>query len=136
VPQFIDVEDKILGPFTFKQVIYLGGGIGGAFLIYSFVKPFLLAIVLIIPVGLLVTLLAFYKINNKAFIFFIQSFLNYLAGDKLYIWKKKPKKVLEEGKKIIDASKNTNDVTDIQKVTSDKLRDLSWRLDVREEKKN
>ncbi len=28
VPQFIDVEDKIFGPFTFKQFLYLAGGAG------------------------------------------------------------------------------------------------------------
>ena len=28
VPQFIDVEDKIIGPLTLKQFIYLAGGAG------------------------------------------------------------------------------------------------------------
>ena len=28
VPQFLDVEDKIVGPFTIKQFIYLAGGVG------------------------------------------------------------------------------------------------------------
>jgi len=28
VPQFIEVEDKIFGPFTWKQFIYLMGGEG------------------------------------------------------------------------------------------------------------
>ena len=28
VPQFIEVEDKIFGPFTLKQFIYVAGGVG------------------------------------------------------------------------------------------------------------
>jgi len=35
VPQFIDIEDKIFGPFSFKQFVYLAGGAG---LCYIFFK--------------------------------------------------------------------------------------------------
>ena len=28
VPQFVDIEDKIFGPLTFKQFIYIAGGAG------------------------------------------------------------------------------------------------------------
>ena len=34
VPQFIDIEDKIIGPLTWRQFIYLGGGVGGAVVIF------------------------------------------------------------------------------------------------------
>ena len=35
VPQFIEVEDKVVGPLTFKQFIYLAGGAGLAFVFYA-----------------------------------------------------------------------------------------------------
>ncbi|TSC61742.1 MAG: SsrA-binding protein, partial [Parcubacteria group bacterium Athens0416_74] len=28
VPQFIEVEDKIVGPLTFKQFVFIAGGLG------------------------------------------------------------------------------------------------------------
>ena len=49
VPQFIDIEDKIFGPLTFKQFVYLAGGGGLAFLIYKSV-PFMLALPLMLAV--------------------------------------------------------------------------------------
>ena len=46
VPQFIEIEDKIFGPFTWKQFVYLGGGIGLAAVIF-FTMPFLLRLLLL-----------------------------------------------------------------------------------------
>ena len=34
VPQFIEVEDKIFGPLTFKQFVYVAGGAGLAYLVW------------------------------------------------------------------------------------------------------
>ena len=36
VPQFIEIEDKIIGPFTVKQFIYLVGGAGMDFIILKY----------------------------------------------------------------------------------------------------
>src|SRR6478736_2632887 len=92
VPQFIEVEDKIFGPLTFRQFVYLAGGAGLCFIIYRFV-PFLFAILLILPVAAFSGALAFYKLNNKPFINVVQSWVKYSMESKLYIWKKEiPKK--------------------------------------------
>nr|HPI66783.1 PrgI family protein [Candidatus Paceibacterota bacterium] len=68
VPQFIDIEDKLFGPLTFKQFIYLAGGAGLVFVIYKTI-PLVFAIFLMIPVAGLAAALAFYKPNGKPFIF-------------------------------------------------------------------
>ena len=88
VPQFIDVEDKLFGPFTFSEFAYLVGGAGLIFIIYKLL-PLFIAVILIIPVAVLVGLLVFYKINNKPFIFYLQAGLEYYMGSKLYIWKQR-----------------------------------------------
>src|SRR3990172_12458701 len=41
VPQFIEIEDKIFGPLTFKQFIYVAGGAGACYLLWR-VLPLLL----------------------------------------------------------------------------------------------
>lgn len=33
VPQFIEVEDKIFGPLTFKQFVYIAGGVALMYLL-------------------------------------------------------------------------------------------------------
>lgn len=87
VPQFIEVEDKIFGPLTFKQFIYLGGG-GGLSAVLVLYLPLLVAIVLCIPVISLSVALAFYKVNGKPFIEMLEAGFNYYIGRRLYLWKK------------------------------------------------
>ena len=58
VPQFIDVEDKIIGPFTIRQFVYLAGGGGLSFIIYTYV-PFIVALPIIAGVVALSLALAF-----------------------------------------------------------------------------
>lgn len=87
VPQFIDVEDKIFGPLTFKQFIYLGGGAGLAYVGYK-IGPFPINFLLVIIFAGLGLLLAFYKLNNRSFIDIAQAFINYQIKGKLYIWKR------------------------------------------------
>ncbi len=88
IPQFIEVEDKIIGPLTLKQALYLGGGIGLLFMLWFFLKLSAFIIVAI-PIGILCGALAFYKVNGRPFISFLASLLKYLRKPRLYLWKKK-----------------------------------------------
>lgn len=88
VPQFIEVEDKIIGPFTWKQFIYLAGGIGLAVVLFL-TAPFIVFLLLGAPVGILAGLLAFYPVNNRPFSTFLESFFNFLRSTKYYQWRKK-----------------------------------------------
>jgi len=126
VPQFIDIEDKIVGPLTIKQFVYLAGGAGMCFLLYNFL-PIIIAIILILIVGPLSLALAFYKINNKPFIDFLESAFTFYTKNNLYIWKKQDKKIVS--KKPEDAS--TPQVY-IPKLSDSKLKELSWSLDINE----
>ena len=89
VPQFIDVEDKMFGPFTFKQFIYLAGGAGLAYVSWKIV-PFPFSILLALAFIAFAGMLAFYKLNNRPFIEVAQSFLNFSMKSKIYIWRRAP----------------------------------------------
>lgn len=90
VPQFIEVEDKIFGPFTWRQFLYLGGGVGIAVVIFFTTNIFVFVLVGL-PIGLLAGALSFYPVNNRPFSFFLEAIFNYLknymSGANLYIWK-------------------------------------------------
>ncbi len=88
VPQFIEVEDKIFGPFTWKQFVYLAGGAGAAVILFFSLPLFLFALIGI-PVMALAGFLAFHQVNNRPFSIFLESFVQFATGDKLYIWRKK-----------------------------------------------
>jgi len=135
VPQFIDVEDKLFGPFTFRQFVYLAGGAGIIFVIYK-ALPLWIGIFLILPVAILAFLLVFYKINEKPFIFYLQAGVDYLISSKLYIWKQRLVKPESKGRGADTSSIPL--VSVIPMTTTDKLKDLSWSLDVqgKEEENN
>lgn len=94
LPQFIDVEDKLFGPLTFKQFIYLLGGGSICYICYNFL-PFTIAMLFIIPVGLLSAALAFYKLNTRPFIEVLQNFVTYILRPKSYLWKRVEQKQLQ-----------------------------------------
>ncbi len=102
VPQFIEIEDKIFGPMTFKQAIYVGGS-GGAIIALFYFLPTFVAVLISIPIGVFAGALAFFKVNNRPFIVYVESMFNYMINEKMYIWKKREKTVKENG----DERKNT-----------------------------
>ena len=91
VPQYLDVEDKIIGPLTLKQFVYLLAGGGIIFLLFS-ILAFPAFIIIAIPVGMFTLLLAFYKKGNQKFTKFVVNFLGFISKPSIYIWKKTPPK--------------------------------------------
>lgn len=130
VPQFIDVEDKIFGPLTFRQFVYVVGG-GGLCYIVIKALPLYASIILVPAIGALSIVLAFVKFNGKPFINIIESAFTFGIRDKLYIWKKDRKKKADK-----KATENTlsSSRAYIPTMTESKLHDLSWGLDVLDSK--
>lgn len=128
VPQFIEVEDTIFGPLTFKQFVYILGGGGIDFLLYNFL-PLYIAIIPIILVSGLALALAFYKVNDRPFIKTLEAAFWYLFSKKLYIWEKS-EPVVKKQKEVID-NESENPIN-IPKLSRSKLKDLSWSLDIKE----
>lgn len=126
VPQFIDVEDKIFGPLTFKQFIYLAGGVALCFILWK-IFPVIIALIFIGPVAALTFALTFIRINNKPFINILESFFRYSAGTKLYVWKKEPK---VPNKNSVEIKESVDTDPYLPKLSGSKLKDLAWSLDV------
>lgn len=131
VPQFIDVEDKIFGPLTWKQFVFLAGGAGLCFIVYKLL-PIYFAVPFILAIGILAGMLAFYKMNNKPFIFILEAAIKYFLQSKLYLWKRDEYKKKEDTKTV-----NSNSVSPeiITKLSGNKLKEISWSLDVLDKKK-
>jgi hypothetical protein len=87
VPQFIDVEDKILGPLTVRQFVILLVVFGTDFLIYK-LADFALFIATGIPLFAFGVVLAFVKINGQPFHYYLLNLSQYLKRPKLKIWDK------------------------------------------------
>lgn len=95
VPQFIEIEDKIFGPFTWRQFLYLGGG-GGMCVVLLLTMPLFVSIIPIVLIGTLTGALAFYPVNNRPFSHFLEAMYNHYRRDRLYLWQQKRDIVYKE----------------------------------------
>ncbi len=142
VPQFLDIEDKIFGPFTFREFVYLVGGGGLCFVIYKLIG-LLWGIIPIILVGGFAGMLTFYRPNNKPFIYMLEAGFKYAFQDKLYIWKRRRKSTETKAQERMAAETKTQMLkqgTNYPGITEprlggSKLKDLAWSLDVLDTKK-
>jgi hypothetical protein len=129
VPQFIEIEDKIFGPLTFKQFVYLAGG-GGLCLLFFTLLPLYIAALCMLPVIALSLALAFYKVNDRPFIVVMEHAFGYFFGNKLYLWKQRDKKVTPIAPAA--AAKAGLTTLSVPKLSNSRLKDLSWSLNIKD----
>ncbi|TAL19019.1 PrgI family protein [Patescibacteria group bacterium] len=87
VPQFLDVEDKILGPLTVRQFIILLVIFGVDFMIYK-LADFALFLLLGIPIFGFGVVMAFIRVNGQPFHYYLLNLLQFLRRSKLRVWDK------------------------------------------------
>lgn len=124
VPQYIDVEDKIAGPLTAKQLgwmILLGVSLLIMWNMFS--KP--LFFIIAIPLTILLIAMAFYKPYGQPLGNFIVFGVLYFFRPKVYFWKRTPQKIADGGKK----SQITASHTENKKITSESLMNLARIVD-------
>lgn len=129
VPQFIEVESKIVGPLTLRQFIYVAGGAGLCLILFKFL-PFFFAALLSLPIIGLTGALSFYKVNNKPFISMIEAAVKFYTSSRLFLWRKEqhamPKKAAPTTPVIAHAQESH--------LTRGKLHELAWSLDIKDTK--
>lgn len=87
VPQFIDVEDKIVGPLTAKQLgwLALAGVIALVFYALLDLTAFILACV---PIFGIAAAMAFYKPLGQPLPDLISNMFSFTFKPKIYVWRK------------------------------------------------
>jgi hypothetical protein len=128
VPQFIEVEDKIFGPLTFKQFVYVGGGLGADYILWRML-PIYIAGPLMLGIAGLAAALAFFSYNGRPFILALESAFYYITHSRLYLWDNAHKQ-----KKVAVANVRTERAPDlyIPKLSDSRLHELAWSLDIKE----
>ncbi len=88
VPQFIDAEDKIIGPLTARQFVEL---LVTGLLVFTFFKLFSFVWFLVtgLPTFALGVVLTFVRINGQAFHLFLLNLIQSLKKPKLRVWDKR-----------------------------------------------
>jgi len=127
VPQFIDVEDKIIGPITARQFVIMLCGfllIGICYRLFNFTAFVMIGILIF---GIFGTF-AFLKINGMPFHFFVLNFIQTSKRPSLRVWNKEFQKDL-----LIQEEKDTNisevPVFEPRHYTASRLAELSLIVD-------
>lgn len=134
VPQFIEIESKVIGPLTLKQFIYLAGAIGIAVACF-FYLPIIVALLISAPVVGLGVALAFYKVNGKPFIEILEAGFRYYVGSKLFLWKHHAASETPSTAPAGERAAMTSRAGATARLTKGKLTELAWSLDVKQHEK-
>jgi hypothetical protein len=123
VPQFINVEDKIFGPLSFKQFVYLVGGAGFCVILYAVIPYKVIAYPFIIVAAGFSLALTFYRVNDKPFIEIVQAAFSYITKSRLYLWQHREHK--DKTQKQVES-----EAKEIEKVLANMSRNASNRKDL------
>lgn len=128
VPQFIDVEDKIIGPVTVRQFIIM---LAGAILIAICYKlfDFSLFVTMAVMILLFSGVFAFARINGRPFHFFVLNIIQTLKKTRLRVWNNSFDK--KEIDVISDEEKGIKNIQApvMKKYTASRLAELSLVID-------
>lgn len=126
VPQNVDMQDRIVGPLTMFQFLYL---LAGGMVFYTTLKtPSPIDLIFIgIPAGLLSLCFAFVKINDQPFIRFIVSFLYFSTHPKARIWRHAG--MATDAKPMITKDQISNKRVTRKTLDAARVKDVAGRLD-------
>lgn len=126
VPQFIDVEDKIAGPLTWRQLLWMIG-MGAVLLVAFNTFDTSLAIIVAIPTVLIFVAFAFYRPNGFPLTTFVFYVILFLFRPKISVWERPTHK--SSVPKAPEKKAATD--TGAKRIDQEKLRELARILDSR-----
>lgn len=128
IPQFIEIEDRIIGPLTLKQFLWLLGG-GGVLTFIWMVTGGNVAVFIIvaIPIGAMFAGLAFVKISNQTLLVFLTNIFMFAFSPQLRVWQRTYEHHREP--KVIIQKNMKKDANGKKEFTQSRIAELAWVLD-------
>ena len=139
VPQNLEVEEKIIGPFSLKQFGFLVGGVLVIYIIYLTLQGMNMSLGVILaataPIGVLTIAIVFVRVNEKSFLAFLAATFSFLKNPKVMKWQKASKlKDFGTMMKVTDAEKEKQkEMAKLARggVVKSRLNDLALTLDTK-----
>lgn len=132
VPQFITIEDRIIGPLTLKQFLYLLGAVGAAVVGWTFLH-IVLFVIFVLPIAGLFTAMAFLKINERPLPTVLFAAINYYLRPRLYLWRKETGPPSRKPQAKTESGTPPSPLDILPALSESKLADLAWSLDIKEQ---
>ncbi|MEI7621552.1 MAG: PrgI family protein [Candidatus Moraniibacteriota bacterium] len=124
VPQYLDVEDKVAGPLTMKQLGWMIA-LGVILLVLWNMMPSVVFFIIGLPVAALFTGLAFFRPYGQPLGSFVIFGILYYFRPKIYVWKRAPQREQIEHKDPVVETAHLAD----KKMSSQSLKSLAQLLD-------
>jgi hypothetical protein len=121
VPQFLDIEDKIFGPFTAKQLGWMGAGGVVLLILWNLFETSTFIVLAIIDCAI-VGALAFYRPYNQSLIKFIMSSIYFMFHPQVYVWKRNYDNM---NIRKAPAPVKKEKITERKKVSREKIKELA-----------
>jgi len=129
IPQFTEIEDKVIGPLTIKQFLYLLAGVLVIFILFKTLN-FFVFIILAIPVAAISFALAFIRINHQPLASTMKNFFRFVKKPDFYIWKKPEPQKTKEEKPLLEIIKKEPINRKEKLIHREKLQEIGWRIEV------
>lgn len=142
VPQFIEIEERILGPLSLKQTMFLIVAVGLIFILYFFLETWLHIILSLLILGIAGSF-AFIRIGGRTLGQFISSVIAFAFMPRMFVWKKTEKANPTEIKLLTQKVKSKMGVEEkiIQELKEEEskkggLKEITKRIDLGIKTKN
>lgn len=137
VPQFTEMETKIVGPFTWRQFIFVGGAGAIIFFLYFILKNLKVSFLIFITVAIILTVLAFalafIKVGGRPIPSVLFNFIIYSVSSKLYLWRKKPitSALVYKKEKVVMKKEKPEERPTLMVTGKSRLKDLSNQVELK-----
>lgn len=129
VPQFTDVEDKLIGPLTLKQFLALLATGGIDLFFWSLLQFSLFFFLFALPVTLVGLALAFGKFNSRPLYGYVGSLISFVSKPQVRIFKREEPTVTIQ----IEKAKIVKQENKLEEPAESRLKKLAYLLDQKTE---
>lgn len=129
VPQFVDVEDKIIGPLGLKQFMLLLAGGLLSLLYWSIFKNSLTFYLLALPTMGFFAFLGFGKFNGRPVLPNVPSFIRFFSAPKVRVFQRTGENPLPMVRKAPEKLIPQSETAETAEVMSSRLHRLAYLLD-------
>ncbi|HVY67966.1 MAG TPA: PrgI family protein [Patescibacteria group bacterium] len=131
VPQFTDVEDRIIGPLTLKQFLIMFGAGLIVFLIYTLTKSIPIMIFAILIAGLPAAAVSFGKINGRPMYQAFPFLLRFFTSPRMLVFHKETPHMADSAQvKNVETKKPAEEADNLTAdQTQDRLKEINRQLE-------
>lgn len=129
IPQFTEIEDKVIGPLTIKQFLYMLAGAIVLFILFKTLN-FFVFVILAIPVAAITLALTFIRINNQPMMSAMKNFFRFVRKPDFYIWKKPEPGKTKEERPLPEIIKKEPINSKEKLIPREKLQEINWKIEV------